>query len=429
MTPPATVARITLPDSTVRTDDDFTYIPWWTDTTVAALLAAVTAPLWCLLCDLVTGTGTVSDHRLRAAVPEVLAVMEALWLRRAPRPQPGPGGREVPGRFTALTGTDPGPWRDGTGRVGAAWCLARLTVYAHRTGTAAACRCGRHDPAVTAAAVAWRTLTGDDGSYLYTTDLAGRYDQDRPHSPHFSHAITTIAATHLTGRVVAEFGAGTGAITGLLAPAAATVHAIEPAVGMRALLHRATTGTTAVRVRGEDCMAVTLPAQCCDAVAEHAALCFVDEPVYAVAEAARLLRPGGILLRLLSRRTHPPIVTDFTTAFHAALRRHGHPRGRIVSNGNDPRLTDWLATCGITTRLDTVATWTEPLPLHQVTAPLTHGSYPYLTAIPATDRARAVDTALAATGLSGDTILDTTVTVATATSVLGGVTLSPRAPR
>ncbi|MFI6367963.1 class I SAM-dependent methyltransferase [Nocardia sp. NPDC050630] len=406
---------------TPRVDEDFDYIPWWTTDTMSSVLNDVDTDTWCLLCDLVAGTTATIRHESPRNVAAVLtAVMEALWMRQPIRHTTAPADRQIPDRFAPLT--TPEPDIRELGRIGAAWCVARLAAFTQdRPFPGRGCRHHRLDEI---AAEARRILSDDDGSWLYTGSLAARYDHERPFAtPEFVDAITTIANTWLSDRDAIEFGAGTGAITRIAALHTRSLIAIEPALGMRTELRQHMRHHDHVQIRGEDCMSVDLADACADVVFEHAALCFVDEPLFAVAEAARLLRPGGSLVRILSSTRLPDHVTAFTAEFHAQLRRLGHRRGRIVSSGNDSRITEWLASAGIVTRLDSIATWDSEQTLGSHAAPLLYGSYPYLSAIPADDRDRAMDAALAATHLDWETPIDCTYTVQAATSPLGDVSV------
>lgn len=404
-----------LPPTPARPADDFAYIPWWTTATMNSVLDDIDTTTWCLLCDLTAGTTDITTGNSHTTAATVAAVMEALWTRQPIRHTTAPNHRNIPERFIALTWDN--PELSTCGPVAAAWCIARLAVFTryfrHSSGGC------RHHQLAEVAATARRILASDEGSWLYTTPLAARYDRDRPFAaPEFTAAVAAIAHSQLAGRDTIEFGAGTGAITHIAAPHTRSLIAIEPSLGMRALLQQHTSTFNHVQVRDEDCMSVDLPDACADVVFEHAALCFVDEPLFAVAEAARLLRPGGVLIRIISTTEPPEPVTAFNAAFHAQLRRLGHGPGRIVSSGNDPRITDWLSSAGIDTRTDTIATWSSRQPLHRHLAPLLHGSYPYLAAIPDDDRRRAIDGALTAARMNPDTLIHSTHAVKTASSPL-----------
>ncbi|WP_216916156.1 class I SAM-dependent methyltransferase [Nocardia noduli] len=415
MTTPSVAAPVLPPPVPIPTSPDFDHIPWWTTPHLSSVLDRIDPTTWSLLSELVTDPTAVPEQQLHSGGPAILRLMAALWMRR-PLDTHIPTAAEIPDHFTPLLTTLPAAWR-ALGPTAAAWCLARAATFARHLHHPAHDHTGHHLDDL--ARVAWRLLTEDDGSYLYTAALAARYDSDRPHDPEYAEALTTLARTTLADRDVVELGAGTGAITTITAPHTHSLVAIEPAVGMREVLTRRTGELDQVQVIGQDCMNLELPDASADTVFEHAALCFVDEPLFAIAEIRRVLRPGGALVRIIPSYRPPEIFTTFAAEFHAELRRLGHPRGRIVSSGNDARITDWLATAAIDTRFDTLATWTSTHPLHHHTAPLLNGSYPYLAEVSAEHRRHALETALAATHLDPDTPITTTNAMSTATSSLG----------
>jgi SAM-dependent methyltransferase len=93
---------------------------------------------------------------------------------------------------------------------------------------------------------------------------------------------------------VADVGAGTGKLTAVLVAAGLSVDAIEPDPGMRAVLTARLPGIRVHAGRGE---ALPLPDGSVDAVVYGQAWHWVDD-VAAAQEAARALRPGGVLAML-----------------------------------------------------------------------------------------------------------------------------------
>lgn len=93
---------------------------------------------------------------------------------------------------------------------------------------------------------------------------------------------------------VADVGAGTGKLTAVLAAAGLVVEAVEPDPGMRAVLTARLPGIRVCAGRGE---ALPLPDRSVDAVVYGQAWHWVDEDAGAH-EAARVLRPGGVLAML-----------------------------------------------------------------------------------------------------------------------------------
>lgn len=112
-----------------------------------------------------------------------------------------------------------------------------------------------------------------------------------------------------TGRVV-EIGAGTGLNFGHY-PAAAHVLAIEPDDSMRARARRRVHGPTVhARIELAEGRARSIPvdAASVDTVVLTFVLCSVREPPAALAEIARILKPGGRLLVLEHSRDPSPRV-------------------------------------------------------------------------------------------------------------------------
>jgi len=106
-------------------------------------------------------------------------------------------------------------------------------------------------------------------------------------------------AEHARGLVL-EVGAGDGALVGLYPPQRVqAVLAAEPDGAMlRYLRRRAGAGPVEVRVVAAEAEALPLPDACVDRVLFSLVLCSVRSPAQALAEARRVLRPGGQLLFL-----------------------------------------------------------------------------------------------------------------------------------
>lgn len=121
---------------------------------------------------------------------------------------------------------------------------------------------------------------------------AAHYERYRPGPPE------TAVAWLLPRRVgtVVDVGAGTGALTRLLAARAERVVAVEPDARMRAVLGSAVPGVEVVEGRGE---ALPLPDGVADALTASASWHWVD-PVDGLREAARVLKPGGVVGALWS---------------------------------------------------------------------------------------------------------------------------------
>ncbi|MEC5179816.1 class I SAM-dependent methyltransferase [Arthrobacter sp. CG_A4] len=97
--------------------------------------------------------------------------------------------------------------------------------------------------------------------------------------------------------VVVEIGAGYGATFGFYPAAVTSVLALEPDPTLRALAVSAA-ATAPVPVTVQDGVAESLPAAdaSVDVVVSSLVLCSVSDQSAALAEASRVLRPGGLLL-------------------------------------------------------------------------------------------------------------------------------------
>jgi SAM-dependent methyltransferase len=133
-----------------------------------------------------------------------------------------------------------------------------------------------------------------DGSARTDAELSGSfgavasdYERFRPGPPSAAVDWWLPERVH---RVV-DLGAGTGALTRLLVARADEVVAVEPDDRMRAVLHEAVPGATALRGRAE---ALDLPDASADAVLASSSWHWV-EPVAGLTEVARVLVPGGLL--------------------------------------------------------------------------------------------------------------------------------------
>jgi ubiquinone/menaquinone biosynthesis C-methylase UbiE len=99
----------------------------------------------------------------------------------------------------------------------------------------------------------------------------------------------------LQGEVV-EIGFGTGHNLPFLPPAVTSLKAVEPAgLGVRLAGDRIATSTVPVEVVGLDGQRLPLPDASADAVLCTWSLCTIPDPVAAVREMRRVLRPGAHL--------------------------------------------------------------------------------------------------------------------------------------
>ena len=132
-----------------------------------------------------------------------------------------------------------------------------------------------------------------------------------------------------------DLGTGTGRLLEFLAPLYARAIGIDASADMlavaRANLDR--TGVTRAQVRLGDIQHLPFVRNSFDVVTIHQVLHYLDEPERAIAEAARVLRPGGRLL-----------IVDFAPHDLEFLReRHAHRRLGFARNVLRP----WIETAGL----------------------------------------------------------------------------------
>jgi ubiquinone/menaquinone biosynthesis C-methylase UbiE len=155
-------------------------------------------------------------------------------------------------------------------------------------------------------------------------------------------------------RDLLDIGTGTGRILEILAPRVGQALGIDQSREMLAVarvnLERA--GSANGMVRLGDMYQLPLPDASFDAVVIHQVLHYADRPAFAIAEAARVLRPKGVL-----------VVVDFAPHLLEYLRvEHAHHRLGF----SDDEVADWCRAAGLESAAPrhlsgdplTVAIWT-----------------------------------------------------------------------
>ena len=156
--------------------------------------------------------------------------------------------------------------------------------------------------------------------------IAGRYDV-------LNHALSlgidrrwrrrvVSAAGELRGRTALDLCCGTGDLTRLFERAGARVIGVDftPAMLRRA---RAKLGSGAWLVEG-DALALPLPGGAVDVAAVAFGIRNVADPLAALSEMARVVRPGGLVLVLeFSHPTTPPLAAAYRAYFTGVLPRVG----------------------------------------------------------------------------------------------------------
>jgi ubiquinone/menaquinone biosynthesis C-methylase UbiE len=144
--------------------------------------------------------------------------------------------------------------------------------------------------------------------------MAGRYGSLTEPGGGWS-ALAAGLAAGLSGRDVADLGAGEGALTLLIARFARTVTAVDHSPRMLRLIEEAAEGLkldSRIRIVQGDLEALPLPDASVDAAFLSQALHHAAQPDAAVREAARILKPGGTLVLLdLVRHSHEWVREQF----------------------------------------------------------------------------------------------------------------------
>ncbi len=171
----------------------------------------------------------------------------------------------------------------------------------------------------------------------YFSAVADNWDAIR--SLHYPNEAIEQALLDIAGpgpfRRVVDFGTGTGRMLTLFAPRAGEAEGIDLSHHMltvaRANLERE--GVPVARVRQGDVTAVPFENETADLVIIHQVLHYVDAPNRVIAEAARILQPGGRLL-----------VVDFAPHDLEFLRTdHGHHRLGLSRD----TIEGWTAAAGL----------------------------------------------------------------------------------
>ena len=247
-------------------------------------------------------------------------------------------------------------------------------VVDRRAGVAAYYRAGIEDwPAPTRAL--WQGLHASTRDALLAEDrerrsavLAARMaganwadsvagDMERHYSPGRSWETTMRACLGLLALSdVLDVASGDGALAQLLAPRARTLTCVDLSERVVDAARARLAGLPQVRVLQGDMHALPLVDATIDLVLLMQALPYSDRPTEVLAEAARVLRPGGrLLLTCLDRHEHRSVVAPFghrnlgftADELRAALSGAGFTDVAITSGGVEarpPHFASWVAT-------------------------------------------------------------------------------------
>lgn len=175
------------------------------------------------------------------------------------------------------------------------------------------------------------------GSKGYFAQVAGEWDQLR--KGFFSEAVRESALTladitpeNGPGRTAADLGAGTGFVTEALLAAGLTVFAVDQSSDMLAQLDAKFAHTGRLTSLIGTAERLPLPAASVDYVLSNMYLHHVDDPARAIAEMARILRPGGTV-----------VITDLDSHSHQFLLTEHHDRWPGFDRAD---VSGWLADAG-----------------------------------------------------------------------------------
>jgi ubiquinone/menaquinone biosynthesis C-methylase UbiE/DNA-binding MarR family transcriptional regulator len=170
----------------------------------------------------------------------------------------------------------------------------------------------------------------------YFRDNAQRWEELR--SLHVREEDVAQAMLRLAGqtplRLHVDLGTGTGSVLRYFAPLAAQSIGIDSSRDMLAIarINLEKAGFRHVQVRHGDIYALPLADATCDFITIHQVLHFLDDPARALAEAARVLKPGGRML-----------IADFAPHDLEQLRdNHAHRRLGIAAE----HMAAWLQRAG-----------------------------------------------------------------------------------
>ena len=142
---------------------------------------------------------------------------------------------------------------------------------------------------------------------------------------------------------VADLGCGTGVLSATLAPFVRRVVAVDSSAQMLAAARQRLDGTTNVDIRQGELESVPIDDGQLDAAVISLVLHYIAEPVKALGEAARVLRPGGRL-----------IVVDMMPHDREEYRQQ---MGHVWQGFSTEQMTEWLSAAGF------VRTRYTPLPV------------------------------------------------------------------
>ena len=132
--------------------------------------------------------------------------------------------------------------------------------------------------------------------------------------------------------VVGDLGCGTGQLTAMLAPFVGSVIAVDDSTAMLAAARRRMSGIANVSLERGRLESLPISDASLDAAVSFLVLHYVEDPLLALREARRVLRPGGRLL-----------ITDMTPHDRDEYRR---TMGHLWQGFSSEQISEWLEAAG-----------------------------------------------------------------------------------
>jgi ArsR family transcriptional regulator len=134
------------------------------------------------------------------------------------------------------------------------------------------------------------------GAQRFFAGAAGAWDELRTKVYGRAFGTEALLALLPPAWTVADLGCGTGALSAELAGRVAKVIGVDRSAAMLRAARKRTEELANVALHEADLERLPLPDRCCDAALLVLVLAYQEDPVPALAEARRILRPGGRLV-------------------------------------------------------------------------------------------------------------------------------------
>ncbi|WP_431971024.1 class I SAM-dependent methyltransferase [Nocardia sp. bgisy134] len=226
----------------------------------------------------------------------------------------------------------------------------------------------------------------------YFAEQAAGYNRRRFRGDEFFSAVkSALSASVSPSSVVADIGCGTGALSEIAANLGAKVIATDLSRDMLREFGVSATHDRQILTVQSSCLRLPMVDEAVDCAIEHEVFCFAPSPVRAALEALRVVKDGGVLLRLVSRVGLNEELKCVEGLFHDALRRMGYFGFRLYGKGADAAIDETLQRLGMVVKGELVDTWSVAVSRQEILSRLQSGFVPYLGRVPAEVLIRAGD--------------------------------------